>query len=333
MSELLSQYLEESLAPRVVKIDKNTKRKKKPNSKKKAVSSNDVTFSQFLEEECIDLKDKIRMIYPDGTWIKDVDGALEKADPEVQINNTLLKNRILSKFCKYTEPDAFYQNLFHYSTEGRFLTKVVLKDAPKKKPVIRQLGEKTIEVKTGTYDDVDCGSNSFARYRERMDAYVPPIKFFNTIQKDGVTVQKDYIHCCRETIEKIFAFVAYVDCSMSYFLYDFLRHNWHNPLNNKSIPKPTYIVNSGNGLHLYYCLDVPERVYKFNVKEMEELLNQIQEVCSTKGGGFLSNKKTQPFSLTQPFRVIGSKSKRGVTVNAFAYGDVWSLESLCEAFG
>ena len=93
----------------------------------------------------------------------------------------------------------------------------------------------------------------------------------------------------------------------------------------RSIPKPTFIVLSGRGLHLYYVFDEPIALYpniKLQLKALKyDLTFRIWEY---KGTSQLESVQYQ--SIGQGFRMVGSiNSKYGNTVTAFKIGDTVSL--------
>ena len=73
---------------------------------------------------------------------------------------------------------------------------------------------------------------------------------------------------------------------------------------NDIIPQPTYIVNSGNGLHLYYHFETPipmRPVFKDLLKEIKrELVDLIWNPHTS------SISKRQYQSINQGFRVVGT---------------------------
>jgi len=99
-------------------------------------------------------------------------------------------------------------------------------------------------------------------------------------------------------------------------------------IQNKLIPVPTYLVNSGHGLHLYYFLEEPVPLYRYVRKYISRLKNAlINEIWNDKTST-KKHKDDQPWC--QMYRVVGSLSKLGVGYPATAYkvGDYTSLETL-----
>lgn len=85
------------------------------------------------------------------------------------------------------------------------------------------------------------------------------------------------------------------------------------------IPTANVIVNSGNGLHLYYVLRKPIALFKNAVKTLQKL----KRALTTKIWNKFTSKieKPQYQGIFQGFRVPGSKTKRGETVVAFVNRD------------
>lgn len=98
----------------------------------------------------------------------------------------------------------------------------------------------------------------------------------------------------------------------------------------RSIPKPTFIVLSGRGLHLYYVFDEPIALYP-NIKlQLKSLKYDLTfRIWDYKGTSQIESIQYQ--SIGQGFRMVGSiNSKYGNTVTAFRVGDRVSLAMLNE---
>ena len=93
------------------------------------------------------------------------------------------------------------------------------------------------------------------------------------------------------------------------------------------LPKPTYIVSSGTGLHLYYFLEKPVPLFRNNVKELDKLRQRLVWQAWTQGASELSDS-VQFESLFQGFRIVGTITKTGTRVRAFKVGEKVSLEHL-----
>lgn len=93
---------------------------------------------------------------------------------------------------------------------------------------------------------------------------------------------------------------------------------------------PTYIVNSGRGLHLYYFLKEPVPLYKHYQKTLREFKEAMIERL---WNDYTSSKKEKDMTgVLQGFRTVGSFSKLGeeYPVVAFKTGSRYTLEELKE---
>lgn len=97
------------------------------------------------------------------------------------------------------------------------------------------------------------------------------------------------------------------------------------------IPKPTYIVSSGTGLHLYYVLKNPIALYPDTAKQLQEFKHDLTDliwhdtICDIK-----SKKDIQQEGIYQGFRVVGTITKKGDRARAFLIGDLVTMEYLNE---
>ena len=99
-------------------------------------------------------------------------------------------------------------------------------------------------------------------------------------------------------------------------------------MNRMIIPKATFVVNSGTGLHLYYVLDEPEPMYPMNQKYLKEIKYALTPHIWNRYTSTI--KKPQIQGVVQGFRVVGSSSKLGkeYPVAAFRCGGKVSLDYL-----
>lgn len=97
------------------------------------------------------------------------------------------------------------------------------------------------------------------------------------------------------------------------------------------IPTPTFIVNSGHGVHLYYCFDEPLPMYKSVQQEIKKLKTGLIEKAWNKETSTRLEAR-EALGVVQGFRVVGSKSKIGGRnrLTAFRSGDRISLDYLNE---
>ena len=119
--------------------------------------------------------------------------------------------------------------------------------------------------------------------------------------------------------------------SMTFDLDDVKPENLLNLLyliDQHLIPKPTYISNSGHGLHLYYVFKQSISAQRNNLKELTDFKKALTDVLWTP---LTSNKCNIEYqSITQGFGLPGSASKlgKGYPVEVYRVGDVTTLHEL-----
>ena len=106
-----------------------------------------------------------------------------------------------------------------------------------------------------------------------------------------------------------------------------LRDTLHQ-MNKDIIPKATFVVNSGTGLHLYYVLTEPIPMYPHNQKILKELKYALTRQIWNR---FTSSiREPQMQGILQGFRVVGTGTKLGQEYPgvAYRYGGAVELEKL-----
>ena len=93
------------------------------------------------------------------------------------------------------------------------------------------------------------------------------------------------------------------------------------------IPKPTYTVASGNGLHLYYVFEQGIPLFPNVVESISEYKRELTRMIwnkdTTKDH---KEEKIQYESIFQGFRVVGTTTKKGEEVQAFETGQKVTIE-------
>lgn len=92
-------------------------------------------------------------------------------------------------------------------------------------------------------------------------------------------------------------------------------------------PRPTFIVSSGTGLHLYYFLKKPIALYKPVIRQLQKFRHDlIKKVWSS----FVTDQWERPQfeSVTQGFRMVGSATKNGDMVRAWRTGERVDIDYL-----
>lgn len=140
----------------------------------------------------------------------------------------------------------------------------------------------------------------------RADVYVVPATFINGRYSLG---------CCKD----IHALVIDLDAVEA----DTLKIVIENGSIGNNVPQPTFIVNSGYGVHLYYVFKRPVPFYHKNRKPLRAMYDKL---CYFTKKGIAA--KTDKHALTQPFRLPGAQTKIGQTATAWKSGEKWSVAML-----
>lgn len=104
-------------------------------------------------------------------------------------------------------------------------------------------------------------------------------------------------------------------------------------MSNDILPYPTFTVNSGNGLHLYYFLDVPVPLFPSVTQPLEKLKNRLtRQIWNQYVTKLYEEKCVQYEPIWQPFRIVGGITKdyrkTGHRSRAWRTGKPVSLEQL-----
>lgn len=105
-----------------------------------------------------------------------------------------------------------------------------------------------------------------------------------------------------------------------------MRDLWFQ-IDNEVHPRPTYVVTSGNGLHLYYVFEKPIPLFSNVVEGLTKLRRELIRFLWNKHVTCLY-EKVQYESLFQGFRLAGGVSKKGVRTKVYWTGDKVTLEYL-----
>ena len=89
-------------------------------------------------------------------------------------------------------------------------------------------------------------------------------------------------------------------------------------IQNDMIPTPTYLVNSGHGIHLYYFLEEPVALYPSVQQAITNFKNSLAELIWVKRTSTITDHRDFQ-GCVQMYRVVGSMSKLGTGYPATAY--------------
>ena len=101
-------------------------------------------------------------------------------------------------------------------------------------------------------------------------------------------------------------------------------------IDNDVIPRPTYLVNSGHGLHVYFCFEEPVPMYPYLREPLKALKKELTKVVWNKYTSTIPAEERQYQGLVQGYRAVGSRTKLGPEhkVTAFRVGSPTTLTSL-----
>lgn len=95
------------------------------------------------------------------------------------------------------------------------------------------------------------------------------------------------------------------------------------------LPKPTYIVSSGTGLHLYYVFKRPIPLFDNVVKQLQKMKHELTYMLWNEGVvNIKSENDIQYEGIFQGFRMPGTITKRGSRARAFETGNKIDIEYL-----
>ena len=108
-----------------------------------------------------------------------------------------------------------------------------------------------------------------------------------------------------------------------------LRDTLHQ-MDKGILPRATFVVNSGTGLHLYYLLEQPVPMYPKNQLYLKELKYALTRQIWNRFTSTIEQPQMQ--GVMQGFRIVGSGSKLGrdYPVVAYRFGDRVDLNDLIE---
>lgn len=95
------------------------------------------------------------------------------------------------------------------------------------------------------------------------------------------------------------------------------------------IPKPTAIISSGTGIHLYYILERPIPLFKNVAEQLQAFKQKLTWLIWNEGiVNIKDDRDIQQEGIYQGFRMVGTITKTGSRAKAFLTGDKVSMEYL-----
>lgn len=109
-----------------------------------------------------------------------------------------------------------------------------------------------------------------------------------------------------------------------------LMNLWNGHIGRvKRLPKPTMIVSSGTGLHLYYVFEKPIPLFENIAKQLQQFKHRMTEMIWNEGiVNIKSDADIQQEGIYQGFRLPGTITKQGDRAKAFLTGEKVTMEYL-----
>lgn len=216
------------------------------------------------------------------------------------------KNEFLGDRYDEIEPRAFYRYVF---PEG-VLERLGHQDDHKPNGLILEIVKRPGRTDTGLHTILTDGLEQLEDALTKRCVICSPISYYGRSRKASNAI-------CMHALT----------LDIDYVGLDKLEHLCHW-IENEFIPRPTFLVNSGHGVHLYYVFDELVPMFKQNQKEIRKLKQQLVRQIWT---DYTSDNvdALETLGVVQGFRMVGSNSKLdGYTVTAFQTGERVSLDYL-----
>ena len=229
------------------------------------------------------------------------------------------KNAHLDQFLEPVEPYEFYREIF---PKGSFERKGHYEDA-KGNAIALTVPKKQDSQENGVALEIEGDGKT------RRHLITDELEELGEIQNTDFTIMSPISYFGRQRSGKNARYLYALVFDLDGVYMPQLRDTLHQ-MNKDIIPKATFIVNSGTGLHLYYVLTEPVPMYPHNQKILKELKYSLTRQIWNR---FTSSiKEPQMQGVLQGFRVVGSGSKLGrdYPVVAYRFGGAVELEKLLD---
>ena len=203
------------------------------------------------------------------------------------------KTEYLQAMYASISPDAFYDDILgHIEDDPDFCLCAVHSEARKGSRMRR-------------YDDAE---EMLQDAGARRDAYVYPAAYYHSYALDDLL----------QSTACLYIDLDHVDAKQLRELCeeDFFGHC------------PTYLVNSGNGVHLVYVLTEPVQTYNWAKKLLERIHRALLTVF--RQHHFDADLKT---GISHAYRIVGSLTKLGQVCRAYWVGGCMTIEALARSVG
>lgn len=216
------------------------------------------------------------------------------------------KSSILGGLYPEVDPFTFYETLF--SDKDLYTDTCIVSYGSDAKLSVAKHNPIQSTVKSMTFSDAITSSCDYA------NMYIPPATFFKG-------------HNTVKCLEKLYAIVVDFDGDkdgvsekLLYWVIERINEN------EDDLPAPTFVTNSGRGLHLFWVFETPVPMFSENKRTMKDLYFNIHQKLVD------YNTKPQRHHFAQAYRIVGSKTKLDQVTTAYKTGTVLPVEQLLNDF-
>ena len=229
------------------------------------------------------------------------------------------KNDHLRQYLEPVEPFEFYREIF---PEGSFERKGHYEDA-KGNAIALTVPRKQDSRENGVALEIEGDG------RARRHLITDELEELGDIQDTDFTIMSPISYFGRQRSGRNARYLYAIVFDLDGVGMPQLRDTLHQ-MDKDIIPKATFIVNSGTGLHLYYVLTEPVPMYPQNQKILKELKYALTRQIWNRFTSFIREPQMQ--GILQGFRVVGTGTKLGkdYPVVAYRYGSAVELEKLLD---
>ncbi|WP_432647469.1 hypothetical protein [Mitsuokella sp.] len=142
----------------------------------------------------------------------------------------------------------------------------------------------------------------------RRDAYVYPAVYYKNYAKENLM---HLLPCIYIDLDYVKAADLRLLCQQDFYGF-----------------RPTYLVNSGNGVHLVYLLSEAVNTYDWTKEILKNLHSALLQVFASRK--FKADTGT---GISHSYRIVGSQTKLGKSCTAYQVGGKVSIEALADSLG
>lgn len=212
------------------------------------------------------------------------------------------KVKYLQQFFEQIEPISFYRSIF---PEGELQAKGVISDG-KYNGIAVELGDKIRR-----YTVTDDLQSIIDLLQSENFVIISPISY---VGKARTSENARLMYALAIDLDGVNQEINMIDL-------------FHQINKVEHLPRPTYVVVSGTGLHLYYVFEKPLPLYKNVVEQLTRLKHSLTRRI---WNGYVTDleDKVQYQSIFQGFRLVGGVTKSGSRTVAFETGKKVTVEYL-----